>query len=1027
MDLRIFYISLKFTFIIVLISFPVFSQNNSIPYLKLASPNGGEKWEANADYEIKWESEAVSNIKIEYSIDNGLSWNLISFSFPAFSGKYNWLVPNINSSQVAVRIYDVTDNSISDSSNSLFSIGSSTFLKSIITPSVKELKKGNPKVTAGTLTLDAPAPTSDGGTVWNAGTYPTISWTGSGIASVDIDYSLNGGVNWTNIATGAASSGSYSAWPVPSTPTTELVIRVKESGGSITAQNSHYVFIKSTQSFSTPVKILPYGNSITFGTNANLTWIGNTGDRTGYEYNLWNLLRTDNYNFDLIGSEYSGYNYFPDYQKGGFPGATISQLKDILEIGKNTKFSPADIITYPSKYLNVYTPDIVLLHVGTNIDGLYSTSTERNNTATSETNRINQMLNDIFSSTYNSNASNTWVILALILNCDASVDANRSDYYQILNNNMQAMANNRINNGDHILIIDMYNIPGFNYTVDGDLSDYIHPNSSGYDKMSQVWYNALKLILPSGLTASPGFSQSNIDTVAFVNIPFNYQAVATGVGGPTYSITSGPGTINQYTGKVVWTPSSVGEISMTINAANGTGSDNQNLTIHVLQEPSIPSDLVSYWRFDENKSSGPFINKYNVNNGFTQSSLTPTTGQVNGAYTFDGTDKVNILDQPDFDFQNSSFTVEAWIKRSSSGSGDRTVVGKYGRTNDENFWWLGINGSNQPTFFVHFTGAADKQITSSSSIAADTWVHIVGIKNGLSNIELYVNGVSKGSVSTGAGLNDDFNSYRPLNIGHWYNDKLFYGTIDEVAVYNGVLSSGAISSQYSRGVTYHEGYFDIHSSEMVFLQGPYSSGTMSTALNTGGYLPLSQPYGTFPWNYYGNESVSSVPAGVVDWVLVELRSTYNGSAVSRRAGFVTSDGTIVDVDGTSALDFGGTLPGNYYIVVRHRNHLAVMSSSAVTLPDNSYDFTTAQNKAYTPPSGPNPMIALGGGNYGMIAGDANSDGTVNAVDFNDYWLIQNGTPYSYNKYGDFNMDGTINAVDFNNYWLLNNGKATQLP
>ena len=36
-------------------------------------------------------------------------------------------------------------------------------------------------------------------------------------------------------------------------------------------------------------------------------------------------------------------------------------------------------------------------------------------------------------------------------------------------------------------------------------------------------------------------------------------------------------------------------------------------------------------------------------------------------------------------------------------------------------------------------------------------------------------------------------------------------------------------------------------------------------------IPLTQPYNGAPWNYTGTESVATIPAGVVDWVLPELR------------------------------------------------------------------------------------------------------------------------------------------------------------
>ena len=486
------------------------------------------------------------------------------------------------------------------------------------------------------------------------------------------------------------------------------------------------------------------------------------------------------------------------------------------------------------------------------------------------------------------------------------------------------------------------------------------------------------------------------------------------MGAPTYSITSGPGAINEFTGKVDWVPSTVGDYSMTITASNGVGSDaNQNLTIHVLQEPSLPADLVSYWRFDEDKSSGPFIDEYNVNNGYTENSLTSVTGQANGAYTFNGTDKINIPDQSDFDFQSgNSFTVEAWVKI-SGGSGDRAAVGKYGRRitiNPENYWWLGVNGSNQPTFLVHFAGSGDIQVTS-TPISTGTWVHLVGIKNGLTNIQIYVDGVSKGTQPTGSGLNDVFKSYRPLNIGHLYNDKLFDGSIDEVAIYNGVLSATTIANQRSRGMTFHEGYYDIHSSITAFLQGSYSGGTMSTALN--GILPHTQPYNTAPWNYYGGEKVASIPnSDIVDWVLLELRSLYNGSAVARRAAFINKYGEIVDLDGTSHVDFVGISSGDYYIIIKHRNHLAIMSHNPVSLPNSSaYDFTTNEStdadKYYGTTAG---AVELGTGTHiwGMVAGDCNESGYVTAADITP--IAQNLDLHEYLN-SDVNLSGYTTAAD----------------
>ena len=138
----------------------------------------------------------------------------------------------------------------------------------------------------------------------------------------------------------------------------------------------------------------------------------------------------------------------------------------------------------------------------------------------------------------------------------------------------------------------------------------------------------------------------------------------------------------------------------------------------------------------------------------------------------------------------------------------------------------------------------------------------------------------------------------------------------------------------------------------VFLEGPYSgSGLMTTTLNTNNLIPLSsnKAYPTAVYGYYTVSNLTSIPnSDIVDWVLVELRTgTGSETKVAERAVFLKSDGTIVDIDGTSPVTFTGLSAGNYYVVVRHRNHLAIMTASAIPLSSSSslYDFTTSQSQA----------------------------------------------------------------------------------
>jgi len=236
-----------------------------------------------------------------------------------------------------------------------------------------------------------------------------------------------------------------------------------------------------------------------------------------------------------------------------------------------------------------------------------------------------------------------------------------------------------------------------------------------------------------------------------------------------------------------------------------------------------------------------------------------------------------------------------------------------------------------------------------------------------------------------------------------------------------------------QGSAYDQGAFEyvdnlssnVNLKSKIFLQGPFSANSMLTTLNQNSMLPNSQPYNSPPWNYTGNESFNSGPnATMVDWVLVELRSASNPvQVVARRAAILKNDGHLLDTDGSEGVIINNVDPGSYYIVVYHRNHLAIMSAAPVPLSLNSvlYDFTNAMNKAY----GQNPMVELASGKFGMYATDGNADGIVNDADRDDVWLMQNGN-MGYLE-GDFNMNTGVTIHDVNQLWNINNGAVTGVP
>lgn len=197
----------------------------------------------------------------------------------------------------------------------------------------------------------------------------------------------------------------------------------------------------------------------------------------------------------------------------------------------------------------------------------------------------------------------------------------------------------------------------------------------------------------------------------------------------------------------------------------------------------------------------------------------------------------------------------------------------------------------------------------------------------------------------------------------------------------------------------------------ALLQGAYNTtnGNMNTQLTA--LLPTNQPFNQAPWNYTGTETIANLPANITDWVLVEVRQNATSTLLARKAALLRQDGTVVGTDGSIGVNFLGLTPYTtpYYIVLRSRNHLAVMSQNTLTLPNiTMLDFSNSANVR-----GSNQLTNVGG-KYALWAGDGNANGVVNIADFNVFMSQTTSSPNQYLK-ADYNMDGSITIGDFNLY------------
>ncbi len=114
----------------------------------------------------------------------------------------------------------------------------------------------------------------------------------------------------------------------------------------------------------------------------------------------------------------------------------------------------------------------------------------------------------------------------------------------------------------------------------------------------------------------------------------------------------------------------------------------------------------------------------------------------------------------------------------------------------------------------------------------------------------------------------------------------------------------------------------------VFLQGALKSSAfpaMNTTLQANGLIPSVAPDGS------GTVAENGIGTDIVDWVIVELRDANNNSIVrARQSCLLRQDGQVLGANQAPFLFFPALDFDEAYVVVRHRNHLGIMSGSLVS-------------------------------------------------------------------------------------------------
>lgn len=575
-------------------------------------------------------------------------------------------------------------------------------------------------------------------------------------------YSGNFAPATADLTIGSLSSSAFFAGTIDEVAVYNGLLLPEEVAG-------HYLLSRAYDAACAgPIRIMPLGDSITLGGGKTYT---DTNKYIGYRKALWQKLVYEAYSVDFVGGLVNGEFY-------------LSQENFDPDHEGHAGFRDDEIAAGIYDWLVANPAEVILLHIGTN-DLTESPADVAN--ILDEIDRFDERIP---------------VVLARIIN--------RNPYHApttTFNDNVEAMALTRIANGDKLIIVDMEDGAGINYAQQpaGDMWDSLHPYTTGYNKMADVWFAALSFFIPV-CEALPAITSPPVE-VARIGELYQYQVDASGSPPPTYSIAGPPGmTVVEATGLISWTPSTTGVFNVVVDASNSLDVSTQTYDLTVLPAPSLSCEVgaISYWQLDETSSS-VFADSVGTNDASCvgDSCPIPTFGRVGSAMSFDGNDEVNAPDgNNEFDFgKNGNFSFEFWVNLldSTSCTGNKVFVGR----RDGNLSvWVGCDGVTETAAFSMRDFNNQKLVINGSTQLTDNaWHHIAAVRDGLRNQNfLYVDGKleNSGSIIYSA----DFTSTQEINLGYFDVAPFYHmiGVLDEVAVYGRVLSPLEVLTHYLSGL-----------------------------------------------------------------------------------------------------------------------------------------------------------------------------------------------------------------------------------
>ncbi|MDZ4227746.1 MAG: LamG domain-containing protein [Candidatus Levybacteria bacterium] len=212
-----------------------------------------------------------------------------------------------------------------------------------------------------------------------------------------------------------------------------------------------------------------------------------------------------------------------------------------------------------------------------------------------------------------------------------------------------------------------------------------------------------------------------------------------------------------------------------------------------IQVSDLQKGLVGQWRLDGNAKDATL---YSNNGTVTGATLTTDRkGQLNKAYSFNGTSDFISTTEPFAYSTTSDFSVSVWANWDSVPTGAMAMVA-IGQSS-ANYIYLHVR-QNQVGWRVAKTGNTERRQRTTATYAANTWHNVVMTKVGNNDIKIYIDGVE--DTTREAQASDSPPAVAStMYIGRVNTGDVtlyFQGFLDDVKTYNRALSATEVLELY---------------------------------------------------------------------------------------------------------------------------------------------------------------------------------------------------------------------------------------